>query len=204
MSAIGLNPPTNLRVTGQTTSTISLAWDAAIGSISTHNYELFRNGVKITTLPAGILTYSDGGLTPSTSYQYTVRTHAFSAHSNVATGSTLSQYVPQPEPQPQPEPTPGYGLYYQIQGEETTRQYLIVRNETSSAIPAGWNLQFHFTGNTPAAECPATVSQAAGGTFNTVIRDAIPAHSSITIPFGTGTNTSISNVKVNCTATTRL
>jgi len=92
----GLNPPINLRITNQTTNSISLAWDAALSSISVSDYEIFRDGVRIAAVSPQTVTYVDTGLMPNTNYQYTVRATAVSEHSNQATGITLQEVATAP------------------------------------------------------------------------------------------------------------
>lgn len=60
--------PMGLTVTGVTSTTASLSWTASSGAIS---YQLFRNGTKVYNNSA--TSYTDSGLAPSTSYQYTVQ-----------------------------------------------------------------------------------------------------------------------------------
>ena len=60
--------PTNLRSTATTATTASLAWDAPPGTIT--GYRVFRNGAPVGT-PTGT-TFTDTGLTGSTTYSYTV------------------------------------------------------------------------------------------------------------------------------------
>lgn len=84
-----ITPPTNLRVTGQTESSITLAWNASDNSVHIDRYEIFRDGIQVAeVLSYGSLTYTDTGLMPDTTYNYTVRAHAISGYSNIATGTT--------------------------------------------------------------------------------------------------------------------
>ena len=94
-----LNPPTNLRITGQTQTSISLAWNPSNSSIAINRYEIFRNGTRIADVPGYVFTFTDNGLTAGTSHEYTVRANALSAHSNIATGTT-SANVQEPTLQP--------------------------------------------------------------------------------------------------------
>ncbi|MQY12600.1 hypothetical protein SRB5_27360 [Streptomyces sp. RB5] len=67
-------PPTapgNLRATGSTSSSVSLAWDAASDNRGVTGYDVYRDGV-LQGSTAG-LTYTSSGLSPSTAYSYTVR-----------------------------------------------------------------------------------------------------------------------------------
>ena len=88
--------PANLRVTDQTQTSISLAWDPVHGQVE--RYNIFRNGSKIADVASGTSTYTDYGLTPGTTYTYHVRTRAASDHSNVATGLTTSPVTITPQP----------------------------------------------------------------------------------------------------------
>src|SRR5205823_1923495 len=75
--------PTGLACSSQTTSSISLSWNASTDPVvsgattsGVASYDIFRNGTYITTVSSG-LTYTDNnnaaGLTPGTSYAYTIR-----------------------------------------------------------------------------------------------------------------------------------
>ena len=70
---VDTQPPTtpgNLRVTGTTSSTVSLAWDASTDDVGVTGYQVFRG----TTLAgsATSTTFTDTGRSPSTTYSYTV------------------------------------------------------------------------------------------------------------------------------------
>ncbi|MCX6377367.1 MAG: DNRLRE domain-containing protein, partial [Armatimonadetes bacterium] len=72
-TTLALLPPTvpqNLRGTGATTSTISMAWDASTDNVGVVGYRVYRNGLQIGTT-AGT-TYTDSGLNYTTSYTYEV------------------------------------------------------------------------------------------------------------------------------------
>jgi chitodextrinase len=63
--------PTNLRVTGTTTTTASLAWNASTDDVGVTGYQVSRG----TTIAGNVtgLTFTDTGLTANTTYSYTVR-----------------------------------------------------------------------------------------------------------------------------------
>jgi endoglucanase len=64
--------PANLRVTGTTATSVSLAWNASTDDVSgVTGYQVFRGTTQVGT-PTG-LTFTDTGLTASTTYSYTVR-----------------------------------------------------------------------------------------------------------------------------------
>jgi endoglucanase len=63
--------PANLRVTGTTTSSVSLAWNASTDDIGVTGYQVLR-GATVVGSPTG-LTFTDTGLTAGTTFSYTVR-----------------------------------------------------------------------------------------------------------------------------------
>jgi len=87
--------PANLRVTGTTSSSVSLAWDASTDDVSgVTGYQVFRGaGTTPVGTPTG-LTFTDTGLTASTTYSYTVRavdgTGKVSAASAAVNGTTTA------------------------------------------------------------------------------------------------------------------
>jgi chitodextrinase len=63
--------PSNLRSTGVTNTTVSLAWNASTDNVGVTGYQVFRDGVSVGT-PTGT-TFTDSGLTAGRTYVYTVR-----------------------------------------------------------------------------------------------------------------------------------
>ncbi|UFJ43309.1 lytic polysaccharide monooxygenase [Brevibacillus humidisoli] len=64
--------PTNLVSLSQTSASIAFSWDAATAPNGVKAYEVYRDAQLIGTTSE--TTYTDTGLTPQTSYTYTVRT----------------------------------------------------------------------------------------------------------------------------------
>ena len=67
--------PKNLASSAQTTTSITLTWDAStdpVYSASSLTYSVYRGSQLLTTTPAGTTTYTDTGLSPGTTYSYTV------------------------------------------------------------------------------------------------------------------------------------
>ncbi len=94
-------PPTNLSVTGATTSSLTLAWTPVGTGISGFTIERLdpTSGAwnQLKQVGKTVTTYTDSGLSPATSYSYRVR--AFNAWgtsdpSSVATGTTLPPTPP--------------------------------------------------------------------------------------------------------------
>ncbi|WP_410771428.1 carbohydrate binding domain-containing protein [Fontibacillus sp. BL9] len=63
--------PGNLRSTGATDKTVTLAWDAATDNIAVTGYDIYRNEAKVGSTAA--TTFTDTGLSPETAYAYTVK-----------------------------------------------------------------------------------------------------------------------------------
>ena len=82
--------PSNLAVTGVTTSTVSLSWNASTDNVGVTGYNVFRGATNVGTV-AGT-TYQDTGLAEGTTYQYTVNAidaaGNISGVSNTASGTT--------------------------------------------------------------------------------------------------------------------
>jgi chitodextrinase len=70
--------PTNLLATAISSSQINLSWTASTDNVGVTGYKIYRNGSQIGTSAA--TSYSDSGLTASTTYSYTVS--AFDAAGN--------------------------------------------------------------------------------------------------------------------------
>lgn len=72
--------PTNLAVTGVTSTGVSLSWTASTDNVGVTGYEIWRDGVKVATTAS--TSYTNTGLAPSTSYTYLVK--AYDAKNNVS------------------------------------------------------------------------------------------------------------------------
>ena len=62
--------PTNVRATGQSSSSIKVTWTASTDNVGVTGYKVFRNGVQVVATAS--TSYTDTGLSPSTTYSYTV------------------------------------------------------------------------------------------------------------------------------------
>lgn len=89
---IDTTPPTvpnGVTTTPVTTTQINVEWgtstDAGVGL---SGYQVFRDSVQIATTSAAVNTYSDTGLTPSTTYAYNIR--AFDTFLNISAFSSTS------------------------------------------------------------------------------------------------------------------
>ena len=78
--------PVDLRASTVTDTTVSLSWSAASDDVAVTGYRIFRNGSLLLTSTA--LLFTDSGLQPSTSYQYSVS--ALDASGNQSIASEIS------------------------------------------------------------------------------------------------------------------
>lgn len=82
--------PANLNATAISQTQINLAWSASTDNVGVTGYRLFRDGVERTTTTG--TAFQDTGLTPGTTYSYTVRAYDLvgnqSADSTVASATT--------------------------------------------------------------------------------------------------------------------
>jgi chitodextrinase len=86
--------PANLRVSGTTGNSVSLAWDASVpgAQCQMKNYRVFRDGVQVSTSQG--TTFVDTGLAPGGTHSYTVAGVDLSDHvsgqSTAVTGTTAN------------------------------------------------------------------------------------------------------------------
>ncbi|HEU4743934.1 MAG TPA: DNRLRE domain-containing protein, partial [Anaerolineales bacterium] len=78
--------PGNVNATPVSGTQVNLSWSASSDNTGVRGYGVYRNGTLIATLEKNTLSYSDTGLTPSTSYSY--RVDAFDGSSNHSAQST--------------------------------------------------------------------------------------------------------------------
>ncbi len=77
--------PTNLQSSSKTDSTVSLTWTAATDNVGVTQYEIFRDQVKIGSTTG--TNFQDNGLTPLTTYAYTIRAKDGSGNLSAASAS---------------------------------------------------------------------------------------------------------------------
>ena len=84
--------PTNLIASAVSTSQINLTWNTSTDNVGVSGYSIYRDGTKIAFVTSN--TYSNMGLSASTTYSYIVRASDvagnMSANSNTATATTLA------------------------------------------------------------------------------------------------------------------
>ena len=83
--------PTNLSAIAISSSQINLSWTASTDNVAVTGYRIYRGGVQIDTTT--LVSYSNTGLSPSTSYSYTVA--AYDAAGNISSQSTSASATTQ-------------------------------------------------------------------------------------------------------------
>ncbi|HTL17255.1 MAG TPA: DUF4038 domain-containing protein [Patescibacteria group bacterium] len=86
LDTIAPSAPANLAATPISTSQVNLVWSNSIDNVGVIGYQVFRNGLALSTSPTN--SYSDNGLAAGTTYTYTVA--AFDAAGNTSTQSASS------------------------------------------------------------------------------------------------------------------
>jgi chitodextrinase len=76
--------PTNLSTSSVSSTSISFSWSAATDNVGVSGYRVYRNGSSVGTTSA--TSYTDNGLTPNSTYSYTVS--AFDAAGNSSAASS--------------------------------------------------------------------------------------------------------------------
>jgi hypothetical protein len=95
--------PTNLSAMAVSSTQINLQWTASTDNVGVTGYKVFRNGTQIVT--PSTTSYQDTGLSPNTTYTYTVA--ATDAAGNTSAQSASASATTQLPPSPTPVPSPG-------------------------------------------------------------------------------------------------
>nr|CDG66213.1 endo-beta-1,4-xylanase [Cellulosimicrobium cellulans] len=129
--------PTGLRVTGTTTSSISLAWNAFTDDVGVAGYRVFRDGTQVAEVAA--TSFTDTGLTAGTAHVYAVR--AVDAAGNLsATSGTVTGETEEGGG----EPTGTWTVAYTASSWNTGFTGSIrITNDSTTALH-GWTLRFAF------------------------------------------------------------
>ncbi len=90
--------PTTLQATVVSTSQIDLAWNASTDNVGVTGYRIYRDGIQVADISS--ITFQDTGLSPSTTYSYTVSAYDAagneSGQSSMSSATTLSLPVNNP------------------------------------------------------------------------------------------------------------
>jgi hypothetical protein len=95
--------PANLRSTGVTANSVSLAWNASTDNVGVTGYDIYRGGTLATSVTGTTGTVS--GLSPSTTYTFTVKARDAAGNASAASNS-VSVTTPTGPPPPPPSAVP--------------------------------------------------------------------------------------------------
>lgn len=93
--------PANLTLSGRSASDVDLSWDASTDDTAVTGYHVYRDGTLVGSPTT--TTYDDAGLTPNTTYSYTVS--AFDAAANESAQSTALPVTTLADTSPPSTPT---------------------------------------------------------------------------------------------------
>jgi chitodextrinase len=195
------------------TTTATITWTRSSDDVAVTTYDVLRDGTKVGTVqqPAsGDPTFSDTGLTASTTYSYVVR--AFDAAGNQAdspAGSVTTTAAPDTTPPSKPvvSATPtasSVALSWPRATDDVgVTRYDITRGTTmvgSVPQPASGNVTFTDTGLT-ASTAYSYVVTALDAAGNSTASDAVPV-TTLAATGGTTTLTAIADAKVDASTPT--
>jgi chitinase len=131
--------PGSLRVTGTTSNSVSLAWNASTDNVGVTGYDVLRAGASPVTVTGTSTTVS--GLNPSTTYQFTVR--ARDAAGNLSgTSNQVSATTPSGPPPPPPGQYKKVGYF--AQWGVYARNFLVRNLQTSGAAAKLTHINYAF------------------------------------------------------------
>jgi chitodextrinase len=131
--------PTGLEASAISSSQITVSWSASTDDVGVAGYQVFRDGTLVHTTAA--TSYTDTGLTPLTSYSYTVAAFDYSNNVSapsdtlvVATAAPGPAFVQQGYAAPQSPQTLVSATYADAETAGDTNIVAIGWNDTTSAI----------------------------------------------------------------------
>src|SRR5205823_784575 len=95
--------PTGLRATAVSSSQINLSWAASSDNVGVSGYRVYRNGSQIATTSA--TSFANTGLSPSTTYSYTVAADDAAGNLSAQIGSASCRERAPPDTTPPTVPT---------------------------------------------------------------------------------------------------
>ena len=181
-----LQPPTNLNVASKTSNSVNLAWNHPTNSATVQGYRIYRDNGLLTTVGAHQTTFSDTGLLPNTNYSYRVASYSGATEATTAALSVRTVELPS-----------SGGLSYTASEGGWTLNLNII-NKTGATIPAGWALEFDYTGIAPGyISFPAANISISGGKGRATFPVSIASGGSYNVSMSADPNTRITAVTVN-------
>lgn len=158
--------PTGLRTTSIGTTQVSLAWNAATDDVAVTGYQLSRNGSPLTPL-GNVTSFTDAGVTASTSYSY--RVTARDAAGNLSPASAALSVTTAALPPPPPPPA----TVTRIGGRD---RYATAADVSAATFAPGVPVAFVATGTKfPDALAAGPIAARLGGPVLLTLPDSLPA-----------------------------
>jgi glucose/arabinose dehydrogenase/phosphatidylethanolamine-binding protein (PEBP) family uncharacterized protein len=154
-------PPSGLRSTGKTSTTVSLAWDAATDNVGVVGYDVYQHGQLVTSV-GNVLQATATGLIADTEYDWTV--FAKDAAGNVSTAS--NNVIVRTDPAPPDSAPPTVPGNLRSTGKTATSIDLAWTASTDNVGVTGYDV-FRDNVQTGTADGTATSTTVAGLTAGT-------------------------------------
>ncbi|MCX5194345.1 glycoside hydrolase family 18 chitinase [Streptomyces sp. NBC_00249] len=135
--------------TGVTETALTLSWSAATDDKGVKNYDVHRNGTKLTTVTG--TSFNDSGLTKGTAYSYTVTARDTADQTGPASGA-LSVTTPGGGTGPGPDPGAKVKLGYFTDWGVYQRNYHVKNLVTSGSAAKITHINYAF-GNVQNGKC---------------------------------------------------
>jgi chitodextrinase len=97
--------PADLRATAASPSEIDLSWTASSDNVAVTGYVIYRDQLKLTTVPGTATAYHDTGLAPSTDYVYTVQAVDAAGNASPQSSPTKERTPPPTDGEPPTAPS---------------------------------------------------------------------------------------------------
>jgi glucose/arabinose dehydrogenase len=154
-------PATNLRSTGHTATSVSLAWNAATDNVGVTGYDVYQHGQHMKTVDGSTLATTVDGLASNTEYDWTVLAKDAAGNVAQASNNVIVKTDPAP-PDAQAPSTPGS---LRSTGKSETSVDLAWTASTDNVKVSGYDV-FRDGVQTGTADGTATSTTVAGLTVN--------------------------------------
>jgi chitodextrinase len=211
--------PTGLVATATSSSQINVAWAASTdveNASAQLVYNVYRNGTKVAITAAGVTSYSDTGLSPATSYSYTVaavdpagNTSAASSPASATTLASLKVSIVSP-PAGATVSGPAVAVSASVSGNSGTTFVQLKLDGANLGSPVGspYTVTWNTTTSAGTHTLTATVTDGTGATVTSVpvsvtVNNVVADTTAPSIPAGlTATAVSTSQINLTWTAST--
>ncbi|TDD86076.1 glycosyl hydrolase family 18 protein [Actinomadura rubrisoli] len=139
--------PGNLRSTGKTATTVSLAWNASTDNVGVTGYEIYNGTTKIDTVTGTTATIA--GLSAKTAYTFTIKARDAAGNTSPASGSVS---VTTDEGGGNPDPGGSKVIGYFAQWGVYGRGYHVKNIDTSGSAAKLTHINYAF-GNVQGGKC---------------------------------------------------